>query len=103
MPGTRCAGWRSTPPIPAPATTVRAPGSGATATGWPRSLFLHHVSRDGDPQLHVHVAVWNRVQRADKADDKWRTLHGRALYQNGWGWRRSLTGLSRPGCVTWAL
>jgi hypothetical protein len=23
------------------------------------SLFLHHLSRDGDPQLHVHVAIWN--------------------------------------------
>ena len=34
------------------------------------SLFLHHLSRDGDPQLHVHVAIWNRVQRADKADEK---------------------------------
>jgi TrwC relaxase len=37
------------------------------------SLFLHHISRDGDPHLHVHVAVWNRVQRADGADEKWRT------------------------------
>ena len=53
--------------------------------GLASSLFLHHVSRDGDPQLHVHVAVWNRVQRADKADGKWRTLHGRALYQNRLG------------------
>ncbi len=34
------------------------------------SLFLHHISRDGDPHLHVHVAVWNRVQRADQADEK---------------------------------
>jgi TrwC relaxase len=34
------------------------------------SLFLHHLSRDGDPQLHVHVAIWNRVQRADGADAK---------------------------------
>jgi conjugative relaxase-like TrwC/TraI family protein len=44
------------------------------------SLFLHHLSRDGDPQLHVHVAIWNRVQRADKADGKWRTLDSRALH-----------------------
>ena len=29
------------------------------------SVFLHHISRDGDPHLHVHIAVWNRVQRAD--------------------------------------
>jgi hypothetical protein len=43
-------------------------------------LFLHHLSRDGDPQLHVHVAIWNRVQRADKADEKWRTLDSRALH-----------------------
>ena len=41
------------------------------------SLFLHHLSRDGDPQLHVHVAIWNRIQRADGADDKWRTLDSR--------------------------
>ncbi len=50
-------------------------GAGLTA-----SLFLHHLSRDGDPQLHVHVAIWNRVQRADGADAKWRTLDSRSLH-----------------------
>ena len=50
-------------------------GAGLTA-----SLFLHHLSRDGDPQLHVHVAIWNRVQRADGADGKWRTLDSRNLH-----------------------
>jgi len=44
------------------------------------SVFLHHISRDGDPHLHVHIAVWNRVQRADHADDKWRTLDSRSLH-----------------------
>ena len=44
------------------------------------SKFLHHLSRDGDPQLHVHVAIWNRTQRADGADDKYRTLFGRPLF-----------------------
>ena len=44
------------------------------------SLFLHHLSRDGDPQLHVHAAIWNRTQRADGADDKWRTLDSRTLH-----------------------
>jgi TrwC relaxase/AAA domain len=44
------------------------------------SLFLHHLSRDGDPQLHVHVAIWNRVQRADGADHKRRTLDSRSLH-----------------------
>ncbi len=43
-------------------------------------LFLHHISRDGDPHLHVHVAIWNRVQRADRADEKWRTLDSRSLH-----------------------
>jgi CheY-like chemotaxis protein len=44
------------------------------------SVFLHHISRDGDPHLHVHVAIWNRVQRADQADEKWRTLDSRSLH-----------------------
>ena len=44
------------------------------------SLFLHHLPRDGDPQLHVHVAIWNRVQRADGGDGKWRTLDSRTLH-----------------------
>jgi TrwC relaxase/AAA domain len=44
------------------------------------SVFLHHISRDGDPHLHVHIAVWNRVQRADGADKKWRTLDSRSLH-----------------------
>jgi len=44
------------------------------------SVFLHHISRDGDPHLHVHVAIWNRVQRADQADEKWRTLGSRSLH-----------------------
>ncbi len=49
------------------------------------SLFLHHLSRDGDPQLHVHVAIWNRIQRADGADDKWRTLDSRSLHNQRLG------------------
>ena len=35
-------------------------GKGLVATSW-----LHTISRDGDPQLHVHLAVLNAVQRAD--------------------------------------
>ena len=49
------------------------------------SLFLHHLSRDGDPQLHVHVAIWNRVQRADGADGTWRTLDSRTLHNQRLG------------------
>jgi conjugative relaxase-like TrwC/TraI family protein len=44
------------------------------------SVFLHHISRDGDPHLHAHIAIWNRVQRADRADGKWRTLDSRSLH-----------------------
>ena len=53
--------------------------------GLAASLFLHHLSRDGDPQLHVHVAIWNRVQRADGADGKWRTLDSRSLHNQRLG------------------
>jgi hypothetical protein len=53
--------------------------------GLAASLFLHHLSRDGDPQLHVHAAIWNRVQRADGADDKWRTLDSRTLHNQRLG------------------
>ena len=69
-----------TPPTPAPGTIPPARGSGGTADGLVASLFLHHLSRDGDPQLHVHVAIWNRVQRADGADGKWRTLDSRSQH-----------------------
>ena len=55
-------------------------GEWRDGAGLVASLFLHHLSRDGDPQLHVHVAIWNRVQRADGADEKWRTLDSRSLH-----------------------
>jgi conjugative relaxase-like TrwC/TraI family protein len=45
------------------------------------ALFVHHISRDGDPQLHVHAAIANMVRRADGEDGQWRALDGRALYQ----------------------
>jgi hypothetical protein len=55
-------------------------GEWRDGNGLAAGLFLHHLSRDGDPQLHVHVAIWNRVQRADGADTKWRTLDSRTLH-----------------------
>jgi TrwC relaxase len=45
------------------------------------ALFTHHISRDGDPQLHVHVAIANLVQRADGVDGEWRALDGTHLFQ----------------------
>jgi hypothetical protein len=55
-------------------------GEWRDGAGLVASLFLHHLSRDGDPQLHVHVAIWNRIQRGDGADDTWRTLDSRSLH-----------------------
>ncbi len=46
-------------------------GKGFVATSW-----LHTISRDGDPQPHVHLAVLNAVQRADAADDQSRAADG---------------------------
>ncbi len=40
--------------------------------------FTHFDSRDGDPQLHDHVVVLNRVQA--KSDGVWRTLDSRGLF-----------------------
>ena len=47
-------------------------GKGLVATSW-----LHTISRDGDPQLHVHLAVLNAVQRADGVDGTWRAAGSR--------------------------
>jgi conjugative relaxase-like TrwC/TraI family protein len=44
------------------------------------AMFTHHISRDGDPQLHVHIAIANLVQRADGGDEKYRRLDTRALH-----------------------
>ncbi|MDA3146505.1 relaxase domain-containing protein [Leucobacter sp. UCMA 4100] len=46
--------------------------SGITA-----ALFDHWDSREGDPQLHTHMLLSNKVQAAD---GKWRTIDSRALY-----------------------
>ena len=42
--------------------------------------FPQHTSRDGDPQLHIHNLVLNRVQR--ERDQAWRTLDSKALYEH---------------------
>ena len=51
------------------------------AAGATVAMFLQHTSREGDPQLHVHMAVMNLAQRQDGADAKWRTLHSSMLFQ----------------------
>ena len=51
------------------------------AAGATVAMFLQHTSREGDPQLHVHMAVMNLARRQDSADAKWRTLHSSMLFQ----------------------
>ena len=41
------------------------------------TAFDHFDSRAGDPQLHTHVVIANRVQAGD---GKWRTLDGRPMH-----------------------
>ncbi|MEU7765004.1 MobF family relaxase [Nocardia sp. NPDC049190] len=42
------------------------------------ACFTHRDSRAGDPDLHTHVLIANRVRALD---GKWRTLDGAAIYQ----------------------
>jgi hypothetical protein len=49
------------------------------AHGFIVGSFAQHTSRDGDPQLHVHNLILNRVMR--ERDGAWRTLDSRALYE----------------------
>jgi conjugative relaxase-like TrwC/TraI family protein len=43
------------------------------------AAFTHRDSRAGDPDLHTHVAVSNKVQALDGT---WLALDGRAIYKN---------------------
>ena len=46
------------------------------------AAFLHRDSRAGDPNLHTHVAVSNKVQVASGPDaGRWLALDGRPLHQ----------------------
>lgn len=47
--------------------------------GYLAALFVHRTSRAGDPQLHSHVLVANKVQAA--SDGRWLTGDGRELYE----------------------
>ncbi|MFI8598251.1 MobF family relaxase, partial [Rothia koreensis] len=51
-----------------------------TDRGLVATKFRHYDSRSGDPNLHDHLVVANRVKGAD---GKWSTLDGRLLYQHG--------------------
>ncbi|WP_091548035.1 MobF family relaxase [Modestobacter sp. DSM 44400] len=46
-------------------------------TGLLAVAFTHRDSRNGDPDLHTHVAISNKVRTLDS---RWRALDGRALH-----------------------
>src|SRR5215468_1893922 len=49
------------------------------ARDWVIGSFRQHTSRDGDPQLHVHNLVLNKV--VTERDGRWRKLDSRSLYR----------------------
>ena len=49
------------------------------STGFIAAAFIHRDSRGGDPDLHTHVAVSNKVCTRDGS---WLSLDGRALFKN---------------------
>jgi conjugative relaxase-like TrwC/TraI family protein len=71
----------------------------------PVAIFPQHTSRNGDPQLHVHILWLNRVETV--GDGKWRAIDSRALYRNkGAGSALAAfaleTGLTRRFGFDWA-
>jgi AAA domain/TrwC relaxase len=50
------------------------------AKDMPVAVFPQHTSRNGDPQLHVHILWLNRVQT--ESDGKWRAVDSRGLVRN---------------------
>jgi len=60
--------------------TGRGGAAQIDATGFVCAAFDHRESRAGDPDLHTHVAVANKVCGVD---GKWRSLDARILYAIG--------------------
>ncbi|WP_235529350.1 MobF family relaxase [Phycicoccus sp. Root101] len=55
------------------------------------AAFDHWDSRAGDPQLHTHVVVLNRVQSV--VDGRWRTLDSKGLFRAAVGMSELYNGL----------
>jgi len=60
--------------------TGHAGAAQVDTTGLVATAFDHRDSRSGDPDLHTHVAVANKVCGRD---GKWRSLDGRVLHSLG--------------------
>ncbi|SPL88455.1 putative TraA-like conjugal transfer protein [[Actinomadura] parvosata subsp. kistnae] len=61
-----------------PKVAGRSTGRWVDAPRWVVASFRQHTSRNGDPQLHVHNPVLNRVPC--DIDGKWRALDSRAIH-----------------------
>ncbi len=61
--------------------TRRGRGSAVQADtdGYMAAVFTHRTSRAGDPQLHTHVLVANKVRAS--SDRHWLALDGRELFE----------------------
>ncbi len=68
-----CSNGTPRSPAPVPAAIAQIDTHGLIA-----AAFDHYDSRDGDPNLHTHVAIANKVQGVD---GRWRALDARALYR----------------------
>jgi TrwC relaxase len=71
----------------------------------PVAIFPQHTSRNGEPQLHVHVLWLNKVETV--RDGKWRSIDSRGLYrEKGAGSALAAfaleTGLTRRFGFQWA-
>ncbi len=71
----------------------------------PVAIFPQHTSRNGDPQLHVHVLWLNKARTI--RDDRWRAIDSRGLYrEKGAGSALAAfaleTGLTRRFGFGWA-
>ncbi|MFF8432434.1 MobF family relaxase [Streptomyces sp. NPDC016566] len=63
-------------------------GRQVDAHRWTIASFRQHTSRDNDPQLHIHNAIWNRVE-VEQVDPvtgeistKWLTVDGQEIYRH---------------------
>ncbi|MHB1595612.1 MAG: MobF family relaxase [Streptosporangiaceae bacterium] len=71
----------------------------------PVAIFPQHTSRNGDPQLHVHILWLNKVRTV--RDGQWRAIDSRGLYREKGGASALAafaleTGLTRRFGFQWA-
>ena len=60
------------------------------------ATFVHGTSRENDPQLHVHCAIFNLARTRE--DGKWRAHHQYPVYS----WKKAAGALFRA-YIAWEL